>query len=160
MGAFIRNILTAGIIIGLVSFATNRCTWNRTPSEPRGLYLLLSGPPAKGDFVTFSVPPALRTLVRGRQYLPPTYQLLKRIVAVAGDHVCINDRVYAVNNQVISSVAHVDAAGRSLVPVTYCGEVPQGHAFVASPPPSSLDSRYFGALPLDGLKRAYPLWTY
>jgi conjugative transfer signal peptidase TraF len=157
----IRRLLGATIFTTVVSLAATHLTWNLTPSEPRGLYLLLPwSAPRRGDFVTFSIPSALTTLVRTRHYLPPRVQLLKRLVALFGDHVCIDDQTYAVNYEVISSIAHADAAGRPLVPVIFCGQVPEGRAFVASPAPSSLDSRYFGSIPLTALTRAYPLWTY
>ena len=51
-------------------------------------------------------------------------------------------------------------AGRPLPIFSFCGDVPQGFAFVATPVPSSLDSRYFGPVPIDALTVARPLWTF
>ena len=51
---------------------------------------------------------------------------------------------------------------RSLAPEPYrfCGEVPPGQAFVATPAPLSFDSRYFGPVLLATLTVVTPLWTY
>jgi type IV secretory pathway protease TraF len=50
--------------------------------------------------------------------------------------------------------------GRPLVPARFCGEVRAGTAFVASPAPTSLDSRYFGAVPISTLTVVRSLWTF
>jgi type IV secretory pathway protease TraF len=98
--------------------------------------------------------------MRSRRYLPSSFTLLKTLVGLPGDFVCIDDVSYAVNQQVLSIVAHSDAQGRPLEPVHFCSIVPDGRAFVASAAATSLDSRYAGSLPISSLKRAYPLWTY
>jgi len=87
--------------------------------------------------------------------------LLKRVVALAGDVVCLDQRGYSVNGAIIDVVAGVDLSGRPLPPpYRFCGLVPPGEAFVAGHGPSSLDSRYFGPVPLRTLTVAVPLWTY
>lgn len=106
------------------------------------------------------MPPSLRLIVRGRlDYIPEEYPLLKRVVAQSGDFVCIKD-TFVVNGESISTVATADSRGRRLTPVSFCGPVPQGFSIVASPLPTSLDSRYFGAVPTSTLTRAHPIWTF
>jgi conjugative transfer signal peptidase TraF len=144
----------------VLSAVATRLTYNFTPSEPRGLYFLAPGMPRRGDLVAFAVPPSLVQLVRSRNYLPSSFTLLKTLVGLPGDLVCIDDVSYAVNQRVLSRVAHSDAKGLPLDPVHFCSVVPAGRAFVASPARTSLDSRYAGSLPFSSLKRAYPLWTY
>lgn len=154
------------LAVGVAAFVTtgaavtaSRLTRNYTPSLPLGLYWLRpSLPPVKGEIVDLAIPSSARALISGR-YLPVGFRLLKRIVAVRGDHVCLSDGQYRVNGVKISTIAPVDSVGRALPVFSFCGDVPEGMAFVATPVPSSLDSRYFGPVPIDALIVARPLWT-
>lgn len=137
-------------------------TLNVTTSLPRGLYLLRSRtPPSRGAIVAFAVPPVIRDVVAARRYLPPAGHLLKRVVALEGDHVCIDGNRYAINHEIVSDIAVTDAAGLPLPqPFPFCGVVPSGVAFVAGAGASSLDSRYFGPVAISNLTTAVPLWTF
>jgi type IV secretory pathway protease TraF len=53
-----------------------------------------------------------------------------------------------------------DSRGRPLAPARFCGGLPPGAAFVATPAPFSFDTRYFGAVPLSTLIVVRPLWTF
>jgi type IV secretory pathway protease TraF len=75
--------------------------------------------------------------------------------------VCIEHQLYSVNGRLISFVATTDQAGRPLPgPYPFCGVVPGGFAFLAAAGTSSLDSRFFGPVPISDLTPAVPLWTY
>jgi len=142
------------------ALAASRLTRNYTPSLPLGVYWLRPGLHAvKGDIVDLAIPFSAQALIAGR-YLPVGFRLLKRVVALPGDQVCLSDRKYQVNGVAISTIASVDSLGRALPVFSFCGDVPQGQAFVATPVPSSLDSRYFGPVPIDALTVARPLWTF
>ena len=156
----LRALLIIATATVVLSAAATRLTYNFTPSEPRGLYFLAPGAPTRGDLVTLPIPRTLDELVRSRNYLPARFRLLKAVIALPGDSVCIDDVAYTANHVQVSTVAHADAAGRPLTPYRFCSRVPPGFAFVASSPPSSLDSRYAGPVPLVTLTRAVPLWTY
>jgi conjugative transfer signal peptidase TraF len=160
----VRPLLWA---VGVAAFVTtgaaitaSRLTRNYTSSLPIGVYWLRPGlRPVKGEIVDLAIPSSARTLIAGR-YLPVGFRLLKRVVALPGDHVCLADRKYRVNGVTISTIASVDSVGRALPVFSFCGDVPQSLAFVATPVPSSLDSRYFGPVPIDALTVARPLWTF
>jgi type IV secretory pathway protease TraF len=77
-----------------------------------------------------------------------------------GDHVCLRNGRYEVGGVTISMMAPTDSVGRALRVFDFCGVVPEGMAFVATPVPSSLDSRYFGPVPTHALTVAMPLWTF
>jgi conjugative transfer signal peptidase TraF len=134
---------------------------NVTQSLPPGLYWLSpTRQPARGSLVAFPPPASVRELVTARRYLPPSVLLLKRVVAVAGDVVCIAGNRYSANGIPLDVIAAADHAGRPLPrPFPFCGVVPPGVVFVAGHGPSSLDSRYFGPVPLSTLTVAVPLWT-
>jgi conjugative transfer signal peptidase TraF len=153
--------VTAGAALVASSVAARWCSWNITPSLPRGLYVIHhAAAPAIDTFVVFDVPAVVSDLVSSRHYLPHGARLLKRIVAVAGDHVCLDGHTYAVNGRTIGSVRASDALGRPLPRYRVCGFVHPGEAYVATPAPLSFDSRYFGPVPLSALSVVTPQWTY
>jgi conjugative transfer signal peptidase TraF len=157
---FLVAVGVAAFVTTGVAVTASRLTRNYTPSLPLGVYWLRPGlPPIKGEIVDLAIPLSARALIAGR-YLPVGFRLLKRVVAVEGDHVCLHDRQYRVNGVKISTIAPADSVGRALPVFSFCGDVPEGMAFVATPVPSSLDSRYFGPVPMDALTVARPLWTF
>jgi conjugative transfer signal peptidase TraF len=163
--SIVRSLTIASVVVpaGIAGCraAASRLTWNATESLPRGLYRLDPGRTiTRGSVATFVVPSRLRPLVVERGYLPPSTTLLKRVVAVPRDRVCTDRHRYVVNDQLISPIAPTDTAGRPLPPpYPFCGRVPEGFAFVVGNGTSSLDSRYFGPLPIASLTVAVPLWT-
>lgn len=163
--AFIRTTclgLGLAVVFAMpLAVLCSQLTFNMTPSLPRGLYTLTPGRiPERGDVVTFAIPSTLAPLVASRHYLPSSFWLLKRLVAVPGDHVCLDGERFVVNGQTLSLVAHADALARPLpAPYRFCGVVPVGLGFVATRPPTSLDSRFFGPIALNQLTPAEPTWT-
>jgi conjugative transfer signal peptidase TraF len=162
----LARTLIAAAVLTIIAGAgcralASRLTINVTASMPRGLYLLRppGGSLRRGDAVYLAVPVSIRPLVAARRYLPPNFRLLKRVVALPGDHVCTHDERYVVGNQVLSIIASHDQAGRPLDAFSFCAIVQSGTAFVAAHGESSLDSRYFGPVSLNDLTRAVPLWT-
>ncbi len=149
----------AVVVTACAAFSASRLTRNYTPSLPLGLYWLRPGLPiTKGALVDFAIPPNARGLIADR-YLPARFHLLKRVVALDGDVVCVAHGRFLVNGLEISTIARRDSIGRPLPAFEFCGPVTAGTAFVATPVPSSLDSRYFGPVPLPTLTVATPLWT-
>lgn len=152
--ASVAAVVTAG-----AAFSASRLTRNYTPSLPLGVYWLRpSLPITKGTLVDFPIPPEARALIADR-YLPARFHLLKRVVGLEGDIVCLTDGRFFVDGIPISTIARRDSIGRPLTAFEFCGPVPPGTAFVATPVPSSLDSRYFGPVPLSVLTVATPIWT-
>jgi conjugative transfer signal peptidase TraF len=153
--------LSAGAVIASAAALAGRLTWNVTASLPRGLYAIDRGVgPARGDTVVFKVPVSVADLVLARRYLPDGAQLLKRVVAVAGDDVCLDGRLYAVDGQAIAAVRAEDSLGRPLPRYRFCGVVGSGEVYVATEAPRSFDSRYFGPVRVSDLTVVKPLWTY
>jgi len=158
---FTAAAITTGLTLAGRQLAA-RLTVNVTTSMPRGLYWLRpGGRVARHSTVTLAIPFRVRQLVDERHYLPPGFRLLKSVVAVAGDSVCIEHQRYSVNGRLVSVIASTDQAGRPLPPLyPFCGVVPDGVVFLAAAGSSSLDSRFFGPVPLSDLTPAVPLWSY
>jgi conjugative transfer signal peptidase TraF len=156
------TVLLAGLLLAnwAAPFA-RQLTLNLTSSMPRGLYVLSS--PANlrtGDIVTFPVPATARAVVRERHYLPPQASLLKHVVALEGESVCLDGEHLVVNQRELAIIRRVDSQGRPLQPFPFCGTVPTGMVFVAADSPTSFDSRYFGPVSRTSLRLARPLWIY
>jgi conjugative transfer signal peptidase TraF len=146
--------------IAAASMVGSHFLWNLSPSLPRGLYRVhrdLS--PTRGALVNFAPPVGAAALIAARGYLPPTASLLKTVIAMPGDRVCISD-VFLVNDRAIGTVSHCDTSGRPLQVYRFCDQVPAGWAFVATESPRSFDSRYFGPVPLQSLIVVRPVWTF
>jgi len=151
-------------VVGMRQFGP-KLLFNPTPSEPRGIYRLVSHPTReyrRGMVVVFAVPPALRALVYGRRWLPDGVPLLKELKGLAGDRVCILPDHLEVNDRIVGPVYSQDRRGLPLPRVRGCFGVAAGDFFAASEHlPNSFDARYFGSLPLSVLQgEAKPLWTF
>ena len=79
----------AAVVTSGAAFSASRLTRNYTASLPLGVYWLRPGlPVTKGALVDFAIPPNARGLIADR-YLPARFHLLKRVVALDGDVVCL-----------------------------------------------------------------------
>jgi conjugative transfer signal peptidase TraF len=142
-----------------------RLVINATRSEPMGLYRLRpqeAGAYRRGMRVVFPVPPAFLEMVYGRGWLRPGVPLLKTIVALAGDEVCIREEHFEVNGRTLGPVYAVDSTGASMPRIRGCFAIPMGFFFPAGTyHPRSFDGRYIGPQPLSALRgEAQPLWTF
>jgi conjugative transfer signal peptidase TraF len=140
-----------------------RIAYNPSPSAAQGFYLVRQTVAlAVGDLVLVQVPEAFESMVVERRYIDPKVPLLKRIVALPGDHVCHRCGAVVVNRRYVASTLRSDSAGRPM-PVWRGCRTLDSHEFFAlmEGVETSLDSRYFG--PLDRklvLGTARPLWLW
>lgn len=143
---------------------------NLTPSYSLGLWRIepLPRDAAVGDRIFICPPPVERfVLARSRGYLgrglcPGWFSpLIKTVVAVAGQHVIVNENITVDGIRLArSSVRPIDGEGRALAPDAG-GIVPTGKLFLFSDFAGSYDSRYFGPIPADGvLGLAHPLMVF
>ena len=87
--ALLLALGTAAFLTAGTALAASRLTRNYTRSLPLGVYWLRPGlPVTKGDIVDLAIPARARALIVGR-YLPAGFHLLKRVVAMPGDRVCL-----------------------------------------------------------------------
>lgn len=133
---------------------------NLTPSYPIGLWRIgaLDRPVTVGDLV-FICPPDTTAFALGlergyvRHGLCPGWlsPLIKTVVALAGQHVEVDDVVRIEGWELPhSDVRRSDSEGRVL-PSYPGGLVPAGHLFLHSSFAGSYDSRYFGPIPASGI---------
>lgn len=139
---------------------------NVTPSEPLGVWKSVPVLSAqKGETVEVCVPlsPAIQA-AKDRSYILPgscpgnMAPLVKPIAAMAGDVVTISTTGILVNGAFVSQTAPAehDGSGRPLGAAYYGTKtVPEGEVFLLSDySPKSFDSRYFGFVPMSGIRGA------
>ena len=117
-------------------------------------------PLSVGSIVLIGLPPDAAALAARRGYLPTHVPLLKRVGAVAPQHVCVFDALVWIDGVPVAAVLAADRLGRPLPSWPHCRRLEAGELFLlSSTNPVSFDSRYFGpvrAAAVIGV--AHPLW--
>lgn len=141
-----------------VSFAlpVARVVYNPTDSVPVGWYRIkpvhlgTDSPPRTlhvGSIVLARLPADVAALASRRGYLPAHIPLLKRVGAMAPQHVCIVEGVVRIDGFPVAAVLAADRIGRPLPSWPQCRALAKGELFLLSTTnPASFDSRYFGPI--------------
>ena len=173
-----RSIMRAHLALavlsacGLVALAwasfvrpTAHVVYNPSNSVPVGWYRIspVNSPADSlhvGSIVLAQLPPEPAALAAQRGYLPPHIPLLKRIGAVAPQHVCIVNGVVRIDGVPVVAVLRADRMGRPLRSWTPCRALVEGELFLLSVTnPASFDSRYFGPIAASAvIGRAQPVY--
>ena len=138
-----------------------RLVYNPSDSVPIGWYRIGSSDALHvGAIVLTTLPPDLAALAAQRRYLTARVPLLKRVGAVAPQHVCVFDALVWIDGVPVAAVLPADRLGRPLPSWPHCRRLEAGELFLlSSTNPVSFDSRYFGpvrAAAVIGV--AHPLW--
>ncbi|MCU7977334.1 MULTISPECIES: S26 family signal peptidase [unclassified Shewanella] len=136
------------------SFATPSAhvVYNPSNSVPVGWYRIepINSPADSlhvGSIVLARLPAEPAALAAQRGYLPLHVPLLKRVGAVAPQHVCIVSGVVRIDGVPVAAVLHADRRGRPLQSWQQCRALAEGELFLLSATnPASFDSRYFGPI--------------
>jgi len=156
--------LLSGGLVALVWAALTtsppRLVYNASDSVPVGWYRISSaGSLAPGDLVLVRLPPEVRSLAARRGYLPADVPLLKTVVAVAPQRVCVRGSQVRIDGVLVARRLRWDRQGRALPTWQACRRLVGDELFLLSSNPASFDSRYFGPLSVDAvIGRAQPLW--
>jgi conjugative transfer signal peptidase TraF len=142
--------------------AAPRFVWNVSGSASIGLYRVRPAPQLTVATLVVAYPPEpLATWLADGSYLPHGLPLLKPILALEGQTVCRAGPVVTVDGHDVGVARQRDHSGRLLPVWEGCRLIGRGEAFLMNlNEPASLDSRYFGPLPISTIVgRAEPLWT-
>jgi conjugative transfer signal peptidase TraF len=140
-----------------------RFMWNASESVPVGLYRMQPTERLNvTDLIVAFPPEGLATRLAEGGYLPRGVPLIKRILALPGQIVCREAFMITVDGIEMGVARERDRRGRLLPAWQGCHTLHQGEVFLMNwDEPASLDSRYFGALPVAAIfGRAVPLWTF
>jgi conjugative transfer signal peptidase TraF len=140
-----------------------RFVWNASESVPTGLYTVQpAGRLAVTNLVVALPPQPLADFLAERSYLPIGVPLMKRILALPGQSVCRSELRISVDGIEMGAALEHDRHGRALPTWQGCRVIAEGEVFLMNwDEPQSLDSRYFGPIPLSAIVgRAEPVWTF
>lgn len=146
-----------------------RLIYNPSDSVPVGWYRIdpmasaASRSPTRvsvGSTVLVRLPAGVAALASQRGYLPAHVPLLKRVGAVAPQHVCIVAGHVLIDGMPVARTLTVDRMGRPLLSWPECRQLVRGELFLLSETkPASFDSRYFGPVSASAVVGvARPVW--
>ena len=171
-----RLVLAGFAAVGLAALAwaafvqpLPRLIYNPSDSVPVGWYRVdpqrhgadsLPRPLSVGSVVLTSLPPDVAALAAQRGYLPTRVPLLKRVGAVAPQHVCILGGQVRIDGVPVAVALPADRLGRPLPTLQLCRRLEPGELFLLSVTnPASFDSRYFGPVSASAtIGVAHPVW--
>ena len=112
------------------------------------------------SIVLVPLPDRAAMLAAQRGYLPTRVPLLKRVGAVAPQHVCIVAGQVRIDGVPAAAVLPADRLGRPLPSLQLCRRLEPGELFLLSVTnPASFDSRYFGPVSASAvIGIAHPVW--
>ena len=148
---------------------TPRLIYNPSDSVPVGWYRVdplgrgTSSPPrplSVDSIVLVPLPDRAAMLAAQRGYLPTRVPLLKRVGAVAPQHVCIVAGQVRIDGVPAAAALPADRLGRPLPSLQLCRRLEPGELFLLSVTnPASFDSRYFGPVSASTvIGVAHPVW--
>lgn len=171
-----RIMLAGFAAVGLAALAwaafvqpLPRLIYNPSDSVPVGWYRVqpldhraasLPRPLSVGSIVLTRLPADAAALAAQRGYLLSHIPLLKRVGAVAPQHVCIVAGQVRIDGVPMAAVLSADRLGRPLPSWPHCRLLADGELFLLSATnPASFDSRYFGPVSASAvIGVAHPIW--
>lgn len=126
--------------------------YNPSDSVPVGWYRIESAGSlprslSVDSIVLAPLPAGVAVLAAQRGYLPSHIPLLKRVGAVAPQHVCIVEGIVRIDGVPAAAALPADRRGRPLSSWPDCRRLHPGELFLLSTTnPGSFDSRYFGPI--------------
>jgi len=161
---FYGLFLLCAVFVSITAYAAG-IRINLSPSVPIGFWRLDGTPDRsqKDCYVTVSPngnPGYELALKRG--YLFPNSYMLKKIVAVEGDFVSYDvvEKSVTVNGDYVfrTEILSQDTEGRSLPTAHYPVSLTAHQVWLSSENIRGYDSRYFGPVSSDLLRKATPIW--
>ena len=119
-----------------------------TLSMPEGYYLTYSTQDiTRDDNVLFKPNERIQQFIVDHGWLPKGVPLLKRIVGIPGDKLCIKQQKVSINNKTIAIITDKDSKGNLLPVFQFCGVIARNQYFVQGiANDHSFDSRYYGLI--------------
>ena len=94
--------------------AEDRLLYNHTPSVPVGFYLRTDAPLERGSFVTVRAIDVAPAMAAARGFNGPRDRFIKRVAALAGDHICARGDAVTLNGGLSYDHRGYDSTGAAL----------------------------------------------
>lgn len=123
--------------------------YQSTDSMPKGWYVYtpVHFPLERNQIVVFKLTPYWQQYIVEHHWMVPDSLLMKPIVGIPGDKVCVYDHQVWINGQPDVLIVSDYAPGKPLPILNFCRELKPGEYFMMSHHiPRSFDSRYFGPI--------------
>jgi conjugative transfer signal peptidase TraF len=139
-------VLPCGAVAAIAAIVPQPAVlWNRSESEPTGLYVRTSASPTTGRIIAFRAPASAFPYADNRMGYLRRIPILKRIAAGPGDIVCTQGGALSINGRWRATVLSHDPRGGLLPQWLGCRALEKGEFFVFSDRiTNSFDSRYYG----------------
>ena len=139
-------VLPCGAAAAIAAIAPQPAVlWNRSESEPTGLYIRTAASPATGRIIAFRAPASAFPYADNRMGYLRRIPILKQIAAGEGDVVCTQGGALSINGRWRAPVLSNDPRGGMLPQWRACRALVKGEFFVFSDRiTNSFDSRYYG----------------
>lgn len=143
-----------------IHVSPKRLVWNASASLPVGLYMARQpGPLKRGDIVLIHLPAKVRSFAARRTYVPASIPVLKRIAALPGDRICREGKRVSFAG-IEATAKQSDRLGRPMPHWHGCRTLEAGEIALMADAADSFDSRYFGAVPSNGIVATVrPVWV-
>jgi len=126
--------------------AEDRLLYNHTPSVPVGFYLRIDEPIERGSFVTVRAIDVAPAAAAARRFNGPRNRFIKRVAALAGDHVCAHGDVLTLNGGLPYERRAYDSTGAALPAWEACRVLGPDEVLILGDTANSLDGRYWGPI--------------
>lgn len=137
-------------IFGYLSFTWfPKLNWVLTDSVPHYLLIKSDKEIGKGDYVSYHLTNYLDDMKK--------IWVTKQAACMPGDHLFVQGRNYFCNNEFLGQSKELSLKGQPLEAFIYDGVIPDNRVFLMTDHQDGFDSRYWGLVPLDALKRYEPI---
>lgn len=140
---------------------------NLTDSMPHGIYQIVPGKPMRGDLITFSLaednPYFQISLERHYLGMNGNRPLLKTLAGLPGDSIEFSAKGISINSELLphTQTKDSDRYGRQLPIFLNSTVIPSAKGLALSTyTENSFDSRYFGLVDLNQVRRVVPVLTF
>jgi type IV secretory pathway protease TraF len=120
--------------------------FNHSPSVPVGLYIRDPGDAARGVFVTVRARDVAPIEAAAHHYDNDGDRFIKRLAAVAGQHVCSDGRILRVDGVQVAMVQNRAGAPQGWIG---CRTLASSEILLLGDSPDSFDGRYWGPISSD-----------
>lgn len=126
--------------------AEDRLLYNHTPSVPVGFYIRTDEPLERGSFVTVRAIDVAPAAAAARGFNGPRDRFIKRVAALAGDHVCARADVVTLNGGPRYARRAYDSTGAALPAWEACRVLGPDEILILGDTADSFDGRYWGPI--------------